>query len=281
MNTGAIKHRIKTRVGSLAIYDEGAGTPVVLWPSLFSDHRLYRHVVRQLRSEWRTLCIDGPGFGQSDPPESDVQTEIYADTIIEVLDQMGIEKAFVAGCSWGGQIAAHVGARAPNRVHGILIMNSPLAPSIGGHLFEILGTRWMGASEFWGKGVARSFFSRTTTQDHPTRVREFVSVFTEFDKRAAAVTVRTVLTRFAGLQEILPQLAVPTTILMGNEDTLYPVSRMTPMARLSSIANIKVIPACGHLIPIEAPEAVVDALKDLLAESSMSGRAAKEKDEMK
>ena len=45
MTTLSTLRRIPTRVGAIAIADEGSGTPVVLWPSLFSDHRLYAALV--------------------------------------------------------------------------------------------------------------------------------------------------------------------------------------------------------------------------------------------
>jgi 3-oxoadipate enol-lactonase len=263
MNPNAISRRVETRVGSLALFDHGAGTPVVLWPSLFSDHRLYDLVVGLLGEEWRSIRIDGPGFGQSEAPQGEVQPEAYAGVVLEVLDSLGIEKAIVAGCSWGGQIAAHVGVRSPNRVCGVLIMNAPLGPSLGGHAFEVLGTRWFGRTEFWGNGVARSMFSKATREAHPERVKAFAQAFRTFEPKAAAVTARTVLTRFAGLQEVLPSLSVPTTILMGAEDKLYPVERMLPVARLAQAASLEIVPSCGHLAPLEAPEAVVAALNAL------------------
>jgi len=164
--------RISTRVGSIALADEGEGTPLLLWPSLFSDHRLFSHVVPLLGKEWRTLRIDGPGFGQSDPPPDDAQPEVYADVVLEVLEKLGIESAFLAGCSWGGQVAVHTAVKAPARVRGVLMMNTPLGPSLGGHLFEVFGTRWLGSTEFWGKGVARSMFSPASVRcchDSPCR----------------------------------------------------------------------------------------------------------------
>ncbi len=255
--------RVPTRVGTIALADEGAGTPVVLWPSLFSDHRLFAHLVPVLGDGWRTIRIDGPGFGQSDPPRGEVQPDAYADVVLEVLDALGIAQAFVAGCSWGGQVAAHLGVKAPDRVCGVLIMNAPLGPSLGGHAFEVWGTRWFGATEFWGNGVARSMFSPESKKAHPERVRAFASAFTSFDKAAAAITARTVLTRFRGLGEVLPRLAVHTTILMGAEDRLYPPERMRPFAALAPNARLEVVPSCGHLAPLEAPEAVAAALEGL------------------
>jgi pimeloyl-ACP methyl ester carboxylesterase len=268
MTTLSTLRRVPTRVGAIAIADEGTGTPVVLWPSLFSDHRLYTPLVPLLGDRWRTIRIDGPGFGQSDAPRGEVQADVYADVVLEILDALGLDQAFVAGCSWGGQIAAQLGVKAPDRVRGVLIMNAPLGPSLGGHAFELWGTRCFGATAFWGNGVARSMFSPASQEAHPERVRAFASAFTSFDKAAAAVTARTVLTRFPGLDDVLPRLAVPTTILMGAEDRLYPVERMRPFAALAPQAKLEIVPSCGHLAPLEAPEAVAAALESLVGGAS-------------
>ena len=275
LTRSAGERRVATRVGAIALADEGRGTPLVLWPSLFSDRRLFFHVRRLLGTDWRTLRIDGPGFGQSDPPHGDVQADVYAGAVLDVLDALGIEQAFVAGCSWGGQIAAHVGAQAADRVRGVLIMNAPLGPSLGGHFFEVHGTRWFGSTAFWGDGVARSMFSPVTRRVDPERIREFVAAFPSFDRRAAATTVRTVLTRFPGLEAVLPQLEVPTTILMGAEDRLYPVERMRRFARLAPAATLEIVPSCGHLAPLEAPEAVVAALHGLATADAARGPASR------
>jgi pimeloyl-ACP methyl ester carboxylesterase len=50
---------------------------------------------------------------------------------------------------------------------------------------------------------------------------------------------------------------------MGAEDRLYPVDRMMPLARLLAYASMKVMPACGHLAPLGAPEQFVSALREL------------------
>jgi len=268
----ALNRRIPTRVGTLAVADSGHGgsdgVPVVLWPSLFSDHRLYRHVTPLLgapsaRRQWRSICVDGPGFGQSTPPDGDVQPDRYAGAVVDLLDELGIGTAIVAGCSWGGQVAAHTGVAAPERTAAVLMMNTPLAPSLGGHRMQVLGTRAMGSTAFFGSGVARSMIAAPAKRAHPERVAEFVSAFGDFDRPAATATVRTVLTRSPGLAEVLPHLRVPTAILMGEHDALYPPEAAMPLARLAPGASIEVVPWCGHLAPLEAPEAVAGALNSL------------------
>ena len=165
-----LNRRVPTRVGTLAVADsdpgEGAGTPVVLWPSLLRDHRLYRHVTALLGPQWRTICVDGPGFGRSDAPRGDVHPDRYAGAVVDLLDELGIETAVVAGCSWGGQVAAHTGVQSPQRTAAVLMMNTPLAPSLGGQRFQVIGTRAVGSTAFWGRGVARSMIAPPTKQTH-------------------------------------------------------------------------------------------------------------------
>lgn len=259
----ALNRRVETRVGTLAVADRGSGVPVVMWPSLFSDHRLYDHVVELLGPQWRTICVDGPGFGRSTPPRGEVQPATYAAAVIDVLDELSVDQSVVAGCSWGGQVAAHVATQSPDRCRGVLMMNTPLEPSLGGHRALILGTRWLGSTAFWGSGVARSMIAQPTKRAHPERVADFVSAFRSFDRAAAATTVATVLARSPGLADVLPRLGAPASILMGEQDRLYPVDTAMPLARRAVNAEVRVVPSCGHLAPLEAPEAVVEALESL------------------
>lgn len=263
MEQNKAQKEINTRVGVLAVADQGSGTPVVFWPSLFSDHHLFDSVVAGLGEGWRTVRIDGPGFGNSNPQSAGEKPEIYAEAVFDVLDALEIDRAILAGCSWGGQVVLHAGVKASERAIGVLSMNTPLGPSIGGQFMKIYGTRMFGSTKFWGRGVARSMVAPDFMKSHPDAVDGFVSRFTEFDTKAASATVRRVMTEFPGMADVLPRIEVPTIVLMGAEDRLYPVDQMRKFANLSEIAHVQVIPKCGHLAPLEAPEAVCAAVRQL------------------
>jgi pimeloyl-ACP methyl ester carboxylesterase len=98
-------------------------------------------------------------------------------------------------------------------------------------------------------------------------MQTFVDAFSSFNRAAAAVTVRTVLTRSPGLADVLARIRAPLAILMGAEDRLYPPDAMRPFAALAPHARIDIIKECGHLAPLEAPEAVAQAIRDLLVAS--------------
>lgn len=59
-----VSHRIKTDLGRLHVVKAGSGPEtIVLWPSIFTDHRIYDDIVARLGMSYRFLLIDGPAHG--------------------------------------------------------------------------------------------------------------------------------------------------------------------------------------------------------------------------
>lgn len=252
--------RIQTSLGVLAVFARGAGKPILFWPSLFTDHSLYDGVAKALAaSGWRTLAVDGPGFGRSDPPTGLVQPDAYADAIVEVADRLGIDQFSFAGCSWGGMVGAHLGVRHPDRLRALVLMNTPMLPSRSGHRLEYWGARLAVTSPQLAKGTAKDMLGERALAD-PAKVARFTAPFASFERAPAARTVDVTLRHSNGLEYVLPQLTHPATIMFGAEDTLYPTDEMMPVAKLAPMASIVVVPDCGHIIPIEAPDAAVAAI---------------------
>lgn len=252
--------RIDTSLGSIAVFDSGRGKPIFLWPSLFTDHRLYDAMVAGLVPHgWRTLAIDGPGFGQSDPPDGLVQPETYAEAVVAMAGTLGIDRFSFAGCSWGGMVGAHLGLRDASRLNALVLMNTPLLPSRGGHLFEYWGARLAVSSSKLAEGTAREMLGQRALAD-PDKLAMFTEPFASFERGPAARTVDVTLRHFAGLEDVLAASRAPTTIMMGAEDTLYPTADLMPIAERAPAAKIVIVPDCGHIIPIESPEAAVAAI---------------------
>jgi pimeloyl-ACP methyl ester carboxylesterase len=264
LRSGVPRIEIPTSVGRISLSVEGtAERAVFLWPSLFSDLHLYDLVIPLLGPDWRIIRVDGPGFGASERPQPNTQPEQYAEAVPELLDALGQERTIFAGTSWGGQIGAHLACRHADKVEALLLMNTPLEPAMGGHLTKLFLTRWFVRRTFFAKAVARTFFSPTTLKDAPGAVRAFTARFSGFEGRAAATTVATTLRAFPGLEGILPRISVPATVLCGEQDRLYSLEALGRTARKIPNAKIEVLPACGHLAPLEAPQAVARAITDL------------------
>jgi pimeloyl-ACP methyl ester carboxylesterase len=62
----------------------------------------------------------------------------------------------------------------------------------------------------------------------------------------------------------LSEIAIPTLILHGDDDQLLPVAIAERAHRLIRNSRLEIIPDCGHLAPLEQPEAVNRALCEFL-----------------
>ena len=76
----------------------------------------------------RVIAIDLPGFGDSSKPFTGGFDAIwYSEVVIELMDELGIEKASFAGNSMGGRIALELGFRHPERVEKLVLLAPALA----------------------------------------------------------------------------------------------------------------------------------------------------------
>jgi 3-oxoadipate enol-lactonase len=74
--------------------------------------------------------------------------------------------------------------------------------------------------------------------------------------------------------EFLPQIAVPTLIIVGERDALTPPADSEAMAAAIPGARLVTVPGAGHLTPMERPKAVFEALAEFFAAALGAGGAA-------
>ena len=74
----------------------------------------------------RILAPDGPGFGASDPLASadEYAVEALAARVCRLCDVLELERVLLCGHSWGGAIACHAAAAAPERVRALVLLDS-------------------------------------------------------------------------------------------------------------------------------------------------------------
>src|SRR5918911_1931734 len=106
--------------GVMINYDvQGQGEPLLLIPYTSADHACYAFQLPSYTEHFSCIAIDLPGSGESDKPPGPYSTDGHADQVAAFLGAIGIERAHVAGMSFGAAVGIHLAARHPRRVRSL------------------------------------------------------------------------------------------------------------------------------------------------------------------
>ena len=125
---------VEVESGPRRIYFEeaGQGRPVLCLHTAGADTRQWRHLMndREVTATNRLIAFDMPWHGKSLPPEGFqaqeylLTTESYIETVLKVIDALGLERPVLAGCSMGGRIALQLAALYPERFAGFIAIEA-------------------------------------------------------------------------------------------------------------------------------------------------------------
>jgi pimeloyl-ACP methyl ester carboxylesterase len=118
----------------------GRGPDVVLIHGVTGDLSIWFlcGATKTLSARHRVTVYDLRGHGYSDAPPTGYTSADHADDLLRLMDAVGVERAALVGHSFGGVIAAHAAADAPDRV-GSLVLSDPYFPALR-HLEDV--SRW-------------------------------------------------------------------------------------------------------------------------------------------
>jgi pimeloyl-ACP methyl ester carboxylesterase len=90
---------------------------------LTRNSRDFENVAARHAGDWRVIAVDFRGRGQSarDPNSAQYLPTVYAGDVLQLLDELGIDKAVFLGTSLGGLVTMIVATVAPDRIAGALL----------------------------------------------------------------------------------------------------------------------------------------------------------------
>jgi pimeloyl-ACP methyl ester carboxylesterase len=112
--------------------EAGQGRPVLCLHTAGADTRQWRHLMNDegMTTNHRLIAFDMPWHGKSLPPEGFetdeylLTTDAYIETVLAVMDGLGLKQPILAGCSMGGRIALQFAALYPERFAGFIAIEA-------------------------------------------------------------------------------------------------------------------------------------------------------------
>jgi pimeloyl-ACP methyl ester carboxylesterase len=255
----------------LAYDDLGDGPAVVLVHAGIADRRMWSGITPALAAAgFRAISYDLRGYGESSLPAEPFANH---DDLAGLLAALGVTRATLVGCSFGGAVAIDTALAHPGVVDGLVLVGSALS---GYRLFDHIGALWdsvvgeVDEDDLAASADAEVRFWVVGPHRQPGDVdRRLLDLATEMDRRALAAEAAVDRLDVRDLEPPavgrLADISAPALVLAGAEDV--PAIRDLAdrlAAELPYGRRLPDIPGAAHLLPLERPEPVASAIRDFL-----------------
>ncbi|HSS77298.1 MAG TPA: alpha/beta fold hydrolase [Thermoanaerobaculia bacterium] len=250
----------------------GQGEPVVLLHGFGASTYSWRKVIPALSASHRVVAIDLNGFGYTERPKGRAAytREGQVALVLGVMDALGIDRAHIAGHSYGGGLSLFLATIHPERFRTLVLVDSSAPTYPDDRRSRAASLRPL--ANFFVRAVAlRPGMVRRSLEssifDRSQVTLELVSAYLDrlrIEGAEDAFFGLTVPRRVPGPKVVLDQIRVPTLAVWGAEDQLVSLaSGRRALARIPG-SEFVVIEQCGHMPMEEKPEALLNALLPFL-----------------
>jgi 3-oxoadipate enol-lactonase len=254
--------------GAALEYDVRGSGPAVLFLHAFPlDRTMWDETLATLGDTYRSIRFDARGFGGSPAGDGPLTMERIADDAVAVLDHLQLERAVVCGCSMGGYAAFAMVRRHAARLRGLVLADTRAIP-------DAEDTR-RGRAELAAKvrqhgpvAVRDAMLPKLLGPTSFAQRRDVVARVEAMILAGSAEGIANALDGLAARADSRPTLGsirIPAWVVRGVEDAVVPAPEAEAMAAGIPGARLGIIPAAGHLPPLETPAAFGAALTDWLA----------------
>ena len=251
------------------------GPPVLMIQGLGTDKHGWDLQRIALAPRYRTIALDNRGAGRSDKPFGAYSLEQMADDAIAVLDHAGVESAHVIGASMGGAISQVLALKYPDRVRSLTLActacrHHPWRRELLEEWASMATERGMGAMA--GEAARWVIGPRSFRRVWPM-IGWFGPLALGRPAHAFVAQVRAILATDDSLADQLSTLAVPTLVLVGNQDILTPRGDAEELAERIPNAELAVISGAAHGLMVEHASTFNRLLGDFLDRCARADRA--------
>ncbi len=263
--------KIRINNADIAYDDHGIGQPIIFLHAFPLNRSMWQGQITALLNEqrFRLIALDWRGFGESESNTTVTSMELLADDVAALMDALGTQRAILCGLSMGGYVAFAFQRKYPERVGGLILADTK--PDADTEEARANRAKVAQLAETEGSGAIAdlqvpNLISDYTRQHHvevEALVRRMVEAATGSGIAAAA---RGMALR-ADSNDLLPQITVPTLVVVGEADKLTPPTVAQEYAVRISGAEFAMIPRAGHLSNLEQPEAFLEVVRNFLLAS--------------
>lgn len=236
--------------------DVGQGVPIVLIHGFPLSRKMwFPQVAALVDAGYRVICPDLPGFGES-PSAPDASMNLYADSIVKLLDHLAIEKSVIGGMSMGGYVLLDLADRYPERLlTAMFLMTRAAADDEAGKEKRTLLAKEVKAGNriVVPDAFAQVLFAPQTLIERPELVSE-VRGWMETTSQEGIIGGLLAMRDRTDYLEKLPGFDLPSLVVGAEQDLAVPVEHARRLAEGLHSAELIIVPGAGHMANLEQPD---------------------------
>jgi len=257
---------IQTRAGRVAYHESGSGPTVLLLHATLHDRHDYDPIVEALARRYRTIAVDWPGHGDSDPIDAPLEAgaPLFADVLEDVVDALGLSRVVLIGNSVGGYAAARLAINRPDCVAGLILVNS--GGFVRWNWLTRATCRILGTPSVFRRiapPLVRGYMKSRTDSDREISERVIAAAKTAQGTRTATGLWRSFATPGHDLRSRAAELSAPTLIVWGKKDMLTPLSAGRATHDAIRGSRLEILDT-GHVVFSSDPEAFLAVAEPFL-----------------
>ena len=276
-------HQLPSKM-RLAYVDEGQGEVILALHGNPTWSFYYRHIIAQLKSQYRIIALDNLGMGLSDRPDTyqDLTIEKHITHVFDLLQHLGIKKCTLLGHDWGGAIATGIATLAPQHhleISKIILMNTAAffdrhipwqialcrLPIIGNFLVRSLNLfAWPATSMAVMRPLDRLIKKGLLFPYRNYRSRIGVHAFVRDIPMESHHPTRQVLD---AIERAIPTISAPFLFIWGGADFCFTRHFLDRWLKMLPAAESLYLKNAGHYVLEDAPETVTTAIQTFLTKS--------------
>jgi pimeloyl-ACP methyl ester carboxylesterase len=181
----------------------------------------------------------------------------------EALKLVKGDRLIVVGCSVGGSCALEVAAAAPDRVAAMVLIGTKAKhrPDPADHASALETLQGKGLEEAW-RVLWEPLLSHTASS-HVIREARRIALCQSLHEVARGVSV---FHSRPSRDQFLSKFPNPVIVVTGADDSAPGPKTSAAQADLAPNGCLRVVPGCGHYVPLERPEVVNSILRHVIAE---------------
>ncbi len=227
-----------------------SATPLLLLPGLICDARIWAPQAAALRAGRSVHAVDG--YGEADS----------LGAMAEAVLRKAPARFALAGHSMGGRVALEIYRRAPERVERLALVSTgvhlPRSPKEAEGRFQLLAR----GVEQGMDALIDAWLPPMVWEPNrliPGLMDGLAAMCADMGLDMYERQIRALLGR-PEVESLLPTIACPTLVATGAHDDWAPPAQHEAIAAAIPNAHLAIVPEAGHMVPVERPQAMTDAL---------------------